>query len=288
VCILLAGTIYSRGISNKNYKEDKKTSGSTTNHHHQNNRKDSSKENNQNSYKYCDDFNDPNEGEDAGDRKKPKYEENKKDSSEWDTSDDGDIRNHRYKNLAKIYEGRSLLENPLEIDHIIPMAVWKMLLAEIKKYPERDLPKHLQRALKIFRIILKNKDIYSLNSNDLDRLKGEFPAIEILKEIHRKQFTTGNRQIRVDFNDLLIKFILRGQWDKVIEYIFRDQYNIAKYINVGQDEIEKLRERQRSFVKYLQKKCILTDAMAKILFDVINNLSTLWDYLLNLFQKKYF
>ncbi|KAL7048580.1 hypothetical protein ACKWTF_003411 [Chironomus riparius] len=194
------------------------------------------------------------------------------DEDNWDSSDESDERNHRYKYIAKRYPGRSTYANPLEIDHTIPMAVWKELLKEIQKYAENDLPKHLKRALKIFRIILKGKDIFSLSAKDLDKLMKEFPAIEILKLIHRHQFSTGNKELRKNFNKLILDFILAGNWAGAIEYIFRDQINIARFFNVGQEEIENILNRQRSFVRYLLRKGILTEEEARRLLEIIGSL----------------
>jgi hypothetical protein len=163
------------------------------------------------------------------------------------------------------------------------MAVWKNLLAKINKYVEKDLPKNLQRALEIFRIILKNKDIHSLDSSDLDKLKGEFPAMEVIKIIHRNPLTAGSLNQCTDFNNYLVKFILRGQWDKVIEYTFKDQHITSKFDNIGRKKIEEICERQRCFVRYLEAKGILTNEEARKLFNFIDNLRPWWYALLQYF-----
>lgn len=160
-------------------------------------------------------------------------------------------------------------EGDLGAIRIIPMPVWKSLHAEIKKYREEELPENLQKSLKIFRTILKDKDIYALVSSDLDKLEGEFPSIEILKSIDQMQFVIGSDKLREKFNNSIFKLIYCGAWGKAIEYIFGYHHMIAKYINVDVAERTQMTYRQINSVKKLRKGGILTDAEAKKLYDVL-------------------
>lgn len=169
---------------------------------------------------------------------------------------------------SKINKGPSSSCQTLVVVPIIPMAVWKSLLAEIKKYPEKDLAANLHRALETFRTILKNKDIYELDSSDLDKLKDEFPLIVILKSIDQTQFVIGSDKLMENFNNSIFELIYYGAWGEAIEYIFRYHHMMAKCINVDVRERAQMSARQIKSVKTLRNGGILTDAEAKKLYVV--------------------
>lgn len=197
------------------------------------------------------------------------------DANDFESSDSNNTKCHRYKYLDKNFKGRSKYDRPLEIDHIIPMDVWKKLRTKLILF-QNNLDEHLIRLKKIFEIVLKDKDIFSLTKDDIQDSKRQFPSMEILTSIHRAQSTTGNTTRQNIFNELMIQSILDGNWDEAIISVFRDQHKLARSNNVSAEERALIRKRQRSFVRYCLRKQIITRKEAENIFAFIKSTKLLF------------
>lgn len=178
---------------------------------------------------------------------------------------------HRYYRIRRHLSGTG---DTFETDHVPSLATLKKLLNEVIPYiRDNNVPRQLERVVRMLQIMFRTNDLLSINVNNI---RGNYGRILFgifnVKSVHRGQESTGFSFIQFMYIDEVANLFLSDNFVAAFERIFRDYHNtiIAQLSSLTVERIETLYDWMLSYVDYLYRRKIITKEEKECLEAYLN------------------